>query len=72
MAKYLSMKFKNELNDSGMVRLDYIKDNLNDEQVKAAVTAIVDNKVLVGKKGVLDQAVQARVVETTYQDFNIL
>lgn len=72
MAKYLSMKFKNELNDSGMVRLDYIKDDLNDEQVKAAVTAIVDNKVLVGKKGVLDQAVQARVVETTYQDFNIL
>ena len=66
------MKFKNELNDSGMVRLDYIKDDLNDEQVKAAVTAIVDNKVLVGKKGVLDQAVQARVVETTYQDFNIL
>lgn len=72
MAKYLSMKFKNELNDSGMVRLDYIKDDLNDEQVKAAVTAIVDNKVLVGKKGVLDQAVQARVVETTYQEFNIL
>ena len=72
MAKYLSMKFKNELNDSGMVRLDYIKDDLNDEQVKAAVTAIVDNKVLVGNKGVLDQAVQARVVETTYQDFNIL
>ncbi|WP_237036834.1 DUF2922 domain-containing protein [Mediannikoviicoccus vaginalis] len=72
MAKYLSMKFKNELNDSGMVRLDYIKDDLNDEQVKAAVTAIVDNKVLVGKKGVLDQAVQARVVETTYQDFSIL
>ena len=72
MAKYLSMKFKNELNDSGMVRLDYIKDDLNDEQVKAAVTAIVDNKVLIGKKGVLDQAVQARVVETTYQDFNIL
>ena len=66
------MKFKNELNDSGMVRLDYIKDDLNDEQVKAAVTAIVDNKVLVGKKGVLDQAVQARVVETTYQEFNIL
>ena len=72
MAKYLSMKFKNELNDSGMVRLDYIKDDLNDEQVKAAVTAIVDNKVLVGKNGLLDQAVQARVVETTYQEFNIL
>ena len=72
MTKYLSMKFKNELNDSGMVRLDYIKDDLNDDQVKAAIKAIVDNKVLVGKKGVLDQAVQARVVETTYQDFNIL
>lgn len=72
MAKYLSMKFKNDFNDSGILRLDFIKENLTEEQVKAAVTAIVSNKVLEGKRGVLDQAVQARVVETTYQDFNIL
>lgn len=71
MAKYLSMKFKNDHNDSGIVRLDYIKEGLTDEKVKAAVVAIASTKVLEGKRGVLDQAVQARVVETTYQDFNI-
>lgn len=72
MAKYLTMKFKNEQDDRAVVRLDYIKEDLTDEQVKNAVIAIVDNKVLKGKRGILDQAVEAKVVETTYKEFNIL
>lgn len=71
MAKYLSMKFKNANNDKGSVRLDFIREDLTDELVKNAVTAIVENKVLMGKKGILDQAVEAKVVETTYREFNI-
>ncbi|WP_300410882.1 DUF2922 domain-containing protein [Lagierella sp.] len=71
MAKYLSMKFSNEAKDSGIVRLDYIREDLTDEDVKSAVESILGNNLLVGKNGPLNQAVEAKVVETTYKEFNI-
>ncbi|MDO5018196.1 MAG: DUF2922 domain-containing protein [Lagierella massiliensis] len=72
MPKYLSMKFSNEAEDKITLNLSYIKEDLTDEIVKDAVTSIAQNKVLIGKNGVIDKVVEAKLVETTYREFNVL
>ncbi|QQK08219.1 DUF2922 domain-containing protein [Miniphocaeibacter halophilus] len=71
MNSYLMLKFANELDETLQLRVDNIKNGLTDEVVKAAIVNIAESNALQGKKGTMTKAVEAKVVETTYTEFNI-
>ncbi|HHX67161.1 MAG: DUF2922 domain-containing protein [Miniphocaeibacter sp.] len=71
MNSYIMMKFANDFDETMQLKVDNIKSGLTDEVVKAAILNIADSKVLQGKIATMNKAVEAKLVETTYTEFDI-
>lgn len=72
MRTYLELKFGNANGETKRLMIPYPKEDLKDEMVKNACLAVVDNRVLKGKRGILDTVISARLVQTTYNEYNVL
>lgn len=72
MNSYLMLKFANDFDETMQLRVDNIKNDLTDEVVKTAVSNIADSNVLQGKISTMNKAIEAKIVKTTYTEFDIL
>ena len=71
MDRYLLMKFGNDFNEKFQLKVDHIKNDLDGVMVKAATDTIATSNIFMGKKGSMNKAIEAKVVEINYTDFEV-
>lgn len=71
MDRYLLMKFGNDFNEKFQLKVDHIRNDLDSTMVKATTDTIAESSIFAGKKGALNKAIEAKVVEIKYTDFDI-
>lgn len=64
MAKKLEMVFRNEENKTAKLTVDNALDDLDPQDVKAAMETIIEKKVFLSNGGELVDIASARVVDT--------
>lgn len=71
MDRYLLFKLVNDLDESLQIKVDHIKTDIAQEDVKDVADKISSLNVFMGKKGLMSKTVEAKIVETTYTEFEV-
>ncbi|MCD3218227.1 DUF2922 domain-containing protein [Clostridium botulinum C] len=71
MAKSLLMKFKTDNDKSYSLRVNRIKKDLNEEDVKNLMDSLVNNDIVLASAGSLKVKESAEIVTTTSEELDV-
>lgn len=71
MNRYLLFKLANDADERLQVKVDHIKSDIVQEDVKDVADKISSSNVFMGKKGIMTKTVEAKIVEITYTEFEV-
>ncbi len=71
MNRYLLFKLSNDADERLQVKVDHIRNDIDQDGVKTVADIISASNVFIGKKGIMNKAIEAKIVEITYTEFDV-
>ena len=71
MEKYVLIKMGNEEKESMQLKIDHVKEEITDLEMKNIVNILEETEIFTGKKGPLNIGVEAKLVEINYREFDL-
>ncbi|CAG7838690.1 hypothetical protein CLOHAE12215_00024 [Clostridium haemolyticum] len=71
MAKSLLMKFKTDRDKSFSLRVNKVKNDVNEEDVKTLMDSLIKNDVVLASAGALKVKESAEIITTTSEELDV-